>query len=220
MFQLTRGQIITEGLSQAARPDLISNGRLWLNQFLEDMYQNQDWPWLIRLSTLAVVQGGPIPIDYRAAVSVTIGRTVANQQQRVRIVAADEFHERFQRNQTEIGGTPEIIYVDERLRTFNYWPEPVSGLVIDFRYYDCPALPDQTDPGTDALFPVWRATTRILTQAIYVRALEYNDDVRFDKEEKKIFSMLNNHKMNARDLRAGRARLRYGKSFTPRRGRF
>jgi hypothetical protein len=220
MLELTRGSIISDGLNRAGRPDLLSDGRLWLNQFLEDQYENQDWPFLIKTSKgLTVVQGGTIPTDYRSAVSATVGQTVANTKL-VEFVPADKFHEFYERNNTDNSGTPEVIYVDESLRTFNYWPNPSSGLLLNLRYYYSPELPDHLDPTSDNEIPIWQAPKQILVQAMYVRALEYNDDARFEREDKRLFKMVNDHKMNSHDLRAGKHRLKWGKSFRPKRGRW
>ena len=41
---MTRLQIIQEALNLANRTDLLSEARLWLNNFLDGQYRNQDWP--------------------------------------------------------------------------------------------------------------------------------------------------------------------------------
>lgn len=223
MLELTRGEIITEALSQAGRPDLISNGRLWLNLFLEDQYTNQDWPWLIKTALgQAVVQGGAIPTDYRSAVSATVGRTVTNQQ-RLDLIKAAQFNELEGRG-TQIGGTPEFVWIDRLTRTANFYPLPSASvqepLVWNLRYYHIPDIPASNDTTADNKEPLWEPNKHILIQAVYVKALEYNDDVRFDKELERLTGMLQNHKMNSHDLRAGKNRLTFGKGFRPRRGRF
>jgi hypothetical protein len=217
-MELTRGQIIAEGLSQAGRPDLLSNGRLWLNQFLEDQYENQDWRFLIKTAKgLTVSQGGDLPSDYRAAVSATVGPTVTNQS-RLELVAADHFHELERINDN--GGQPEFAWPDKLEKKIFYHPIPVGTYVYNLRYYHIPVLPSITDAGADNLEPVWDAPKGILIQAIYVKALEYNDDNRFPKEEQKLMKLVSDHKINSHDLRAGKHRLKWGKSFRPRRGRF
>lgn len=219
MLELTRGDIITEALSQAGRPDLISNGRLWLNLFLEDQYNNQDWPWLIQTAKgLAVVQGGTIPTDYRSAVSATVGQTATNQQ-RLDTIGAAQFHE-LEGRTSQVGGTPQFVWIDLTTRTTNFYPAPATSLVWNLRYHASPPLPSNTDPTADNLEPVWVPNKKILVQAVFVQALEFNDDVRLEKEQAKLTKMVSDYKINSHDFRAGRHRLTWGKSFRPRRGRF
>jgi hypothetical protein len=219
MQELTRGRIIQEGLDRAGRPDLFTNGRLWLNEFLEDQYNDQDWKWLIKDLTLAVVQGGAFPVDFRTAKIASIGESARNQQ-RIRFVDADEYQEKFSRAQGETLGNPEVVWEDTTTRTFQYWPTPATNLFMTLKYYSCPALPDPDDSTTDNEIPFWGGTSKILIQSIYIKALEYNDDARFEKEEVKLGKLVNAHKMNQHNLRAGRHRLKLGKDFRPKRGRY
>lgn len=205
---LTRAQIMAEGLAQAGRSDLIVQARLWLNMFLERMYLNQDFAWLLKSTTLTPAQGVSLPTDYRSAKAAMIGTLP------ILVVEVEEYS--LNHNASTQAGTPDKMYVDLLNKTAYFSPSPSSGLVLYLDYYHKPVLPDHTDSGTDSLSPLWRLGDHILTQAVYIKALEYNDDLRFKDEDQKLNSMIAEAKMNSIDSRAGRARLKFGKSFKRR----
>lgn len=212
---ISRGDIITEGLSKAGRPDLVSDARLWLNLFLEEQYNNQDWSWLVKTQpSLAVVQGGTLPSDYRSA---KVARIDTDQNATPLIVTedADEW-DWIQNNAGGANGTPTHMYIERSTGLFYFSPAPSSRLTFSLSYYFVPDLPDHTDPTTDSEIPVWGLPFRILTDHIKAEAMEYNDDTRQDKAAMGVTKKIADAKMNNHDMRAGRHKLRMGKSFKKR----
>lgn len=207
---LTRGQIISTALTRAGREDLTSDARRWLNTFLETMYTDQDFNWLLkRLYNQAITQDMSFPADYRALKVARIKGSNLDLEE----VSVDEL---FSFSTDVSGGAPTKIYADRGLRQFHFWPAPGAGYYMDLAYYYMPTLPDATDPATDSQTPVWGLSVEVLVQAIYVKALEYNDDVRQDKEMDKLRGMIAESKMNSFDMRAGKNRIPLGKSFRKR----
>lgn len=217
MLELTRGQIIEEGLDLAARPDLTSNARLWLNLFLEKQYYNQDYDWLIKtVDGLAVVQGGTLPSNYRAARSATIvenGKLLS-----LTVVTNPAEWDEIKETASITSGVPRFIYIDHDTRLFYFPGEPVSGLTWNLKYYHIPDLPDHTDPTTDMLIPKWGLPADILVQNITARAFEYNDDSRQDSKAGMVEKEIGDAKKNNHDRRGGKSRLALGKSFRKRFG--
>jgi hypothetical protein len=213
-MQLTRGEIITEGLDQAGRLDLMESGRLWLNLFLQKQYRTQDYHWLIKDSgNLSVYNGIQMPIDYRAAKSATIG-TNGNENRLELLWDAQEFDAK--KNIASSTSTPQYVYIDQITKTATFLPTPQSGLIWQLKYFYLPELPDHKDSDTDGLIPVWDASFQILIDAIKQKAYEYNDDARQTSARQELSQDIAMDKMNNHDRRAGRSTMRMGKSFRKR----
>ena len=79
-----------------------------------------------------------------------------------------------------------------------------------------PVLPDPYSPIGDSETPLWAVDDDILIQGIYVKALKYDDDARYDKEESRLKDMIRETKLNSPDFRAQNNRIKLGKSFRRR----
>lgn len=210
---MTRLEIITEAVLMAGRSDLLSEGRKWLNLVLERIYKNWDWHWLEKSSTgLALVDGGSIPTDYRAAKNAY----VINNGQRVPVtfIDTDEYDYRNQ-NATAVG-MPRYAYHDYESGTFKFWPHPDKSYTWDLRYYKFPTLPTYADNTADGQTPLWPDDANVLIQGVYAKALQYQDDTRFKDEDAKFLSMIKDVRMNNYDMRAGHNRIKLGKNFKRR----
>lgn len=220
-LQLTRGQIITEGLGRAGRPDLLSEARLWLNLFLESQYLNQDYEWLLKyVQSRPLIEGDTIPADYvrMKTLDATPNRIP------IKLVEADEFEARRANSNIAVAptptGTPRYAYIDEATNLIHFFPlpptTPTALITYNYYYYYFPALPDPSDAATDSQVPMWGLSNDILIESIYVRTLNWNDDLRFKEEKDNVTKILNDSKMNSRDLRAGSPRFKLGKNFRRR----
>jgi hypothetical protein len=210
---LTRGQIISEGLTLAGRTDLLSEARLWLNIYLEKAYRTQDFAWLLKgASSLAVTQGGAVPSDYLRMKSA---RLLSGNGTVPMLQVGPEEYDSLNSNASATG-SPVKYFVDEQLKQFFFWPSPSTNLLFNIRYYYLPTLPDATDATTDALIPVWNEDPEVLIEEIFHKALKYNDDPRSKEAEASRDKMLNQSKMNNMDMRGGRNRIKLGKSFKRR----
>lgn len=208
---MTRLQIMQEGLRRAGRSDLLSEARLWLNLFLESIYRNQDYHWLRKQTTLTTSEGLAWPSDYlRSYSAVLLQNGNENQFKQFTVDEYDMYRI------ASSSGTPAGYFADPNTRTFKFYPQPAQALQWKLRYYYLPTLPDASSPVGDSDEPVWEADPTILIQSIYVRALEYDDDSRFDKEEQRLEAMIAKAKMNDFDTRAGNTRMKLGKSFRRR----
>lgn len=209
---MTRLQIIQEALNRANRPDLLSEGRLWLNMFLDGQYRNQDWPFAMKISTLSVVEGGAVPADYLRARSAQL--IVGNTRQDIRFLTPEQYDHHRRSNITT--GKPLMVFVDQYLGTFNWVQIPDQAYSFELRYYFMPTLPDPYSPIGDSETPLWKVDEDVLIQAVYVRALEYDDDSRFDKEDQRLKEMLRESKLNSPDFRATNNKIKLGKSYRRR----
>jgi len=214
-LSLTRGQIITDGLDLAGRPDLTSQARLWLNTYLDQQYQSQDMYWTQKSSTLSATNGVSLPSDYRA----NIAAHIVDGGSRTSVEMIDnydrwlEIKDGYDSSQENI---PQYVFVDGLNETLQFLPSPKSGISLELTYYSSPALPDHTDASTDALSPVWRMPVEVLINHIKVKAMEYNDDDRFLQAKQLQEKDFANAKMNNFDRRGGPQRLKMGKRFKKR----
>lgn len=215
-MSLTRIQIIDEALAQAGRPDLVSQGRLWLNLFLEKIYKTQDWAWNIEDSGIvSLTDGGSIPADYWKLKTATLYSTSNVPQNEIIQVRIEEWAE-LQRGADSATGTPIKVWVDEKNGTFNFWPVPASSYNWQYFYYSLPTIGTADDDTDDGDVPFWKLHDEILIRAVMLKALYYNDDKRYNEGVQELMQEIVQGKMNSADFRAGHNRLRFGKSFRRR----
>lgn len=215
-LQLTRLQIITEGLALAGRPDLLSDARIWLNLFLERMYMNEDFDWLVKAVTgIVVTDGTAIPTDYRASKSATLIHSNGSRAP-IQVLAnkADYDYRRLSLG-TNVTGSPMFAYVSHDLRTWSFLPTPNGSYTMDLFYFYVPDLSDITAT-IDSNVPKWGLPQEILIDHIKSRAMEYNDDARQDAADGKVDKAITAAKFNNQDKRAGSSRFPMGKRFRNR----
>jgi hypothetical protein len=200
-----------EGLRRAGRSDLLSEARFWLNLFLESMYRNQDYHWMRKAAVLSTTEGLAWPSDYLRAYSATLIQN--GDETPFKQFSSDEYD---MYRVASSSGTPVGFFADPDTETFKFYPTPVQSLQWRLRYYYLPTLPDPSSPIGDSDEPVWQTDPSILIQAVYVRALEYDDDNRFEREDQRLTKMIAEAKMNNFDTRAGSTRMKLGKSFRRR----
>jgi len=220
-LDLTRGQVIKQGLEKAGRPDLLTDARLWLNLFLEEMYYNQDWDWLVKSADpLVVAQGRELPEDYRSsksAVMITQNANADIDNELIIVSNAAEWDD-IQRRSAGSTAIPKYMFVDSDTRLMYFSPEPQSGLTFNLKYYYIPEIPNHEDITNDDIRIKWELPYSILIDQIKTMAMEYNDDMRQDKSMQLIDKKLTEYKINSHDRRAGRTRIPLGKSFKKRWG--
>lgn len=71
MGQLTRGQIVTEGMRLAGRLDLSTQANIWFNAWLRGVYRSWTWPFLHRKSIGVALGAGVSSISFGAGSTVT-----------------------------------------------------------------------------------------------------------------------------------------------------
>ena len=213
-LSLTRGQIITEALETAGRPDLVSNARLWLSMFLEEFYMNQDVEWLVKSATLSVANALAFPTDYRASKSALIVRY--SEEFNAVITSDSAKYDQYRKQNTDASGVPNFVFADHDLRQFFFVPSPTTGLELELKYYYIPTIDDHTDPLSDDEIPKWEMPSSILIEYLKGMVHEYNDDERQGIADQKVMSKVTAAKVNNRDVRAGSSRMAMGKSFRKR----
>lgn len=226
----TRLDIITEGLSQAGRTDLISNARKWLNLFLGRVYTNWDWPFLKRYSGVITLSqnmpyltnvGSPVGNFRKMANSATLYVSQPNPsfpfvaQRELPTMIADEYAAVIRIGNIS-PSQPRKIYCDEDLRQFIFWPAPDQVYYLDFFYYYLPTLPTDADSTGDNLTPLWPFDQELLIKAIQMKALYFDDQDRYKEEEGDIMKTLSEIKFNSFNTEGGSNKIKLGKSFRRR----
>jgi len=214
-LNMTRGELIEAGLDLAARPDLISQARLWLNLFFEDVYLNQDFDWLIKtLDGQSLSNGMAMPEDYRAARSAIL-HTPNGSYRNIQITNDVEVYDN-KRDPNATNSTPLMIFADHDQRKFFLIPGPGTGYSLDLKYFYLPVLPDYTDSTTDLENVKWQLSSHIIIDFIKAMAFEFNEDSRQGEAFQNVMDKIMKAKMNNKDSRAGSSKLKYGKSFRKR----
>ncbi len=214
---MTRAQIIEQGLELAGRPDLVSQARVWLSMFLEDIYLNQDLEWLekYQVGISAAANGIAVPLDYRAAKSGVLV-TPNGQTAKLNFLTKSEEIDEKKIIQGASIGAPQFVYVDQDTRTFNFIPLPDQQYTMNLRYYFVPEIGDFDSDLCDEDVPRWGMPSSILVDHIKSRAMEYNDDQRAPNAEVQVKNKFTEAKMNNHDRRAGPSRMQLGKRFKKR----
>lgn len=213
---LTRLQIIEQGLSLAGRPDLLSDARMWLSMFLEDVYMNQDLEWLVKRKTgIVVADGTAVPIDYRAAKSAVLVNSEGQTSKITFLTKPEEIDEKIMQN-GDTTGTPKYCYVDQLNGTFNFIPQATLTFTMNLRYYHIPEIGEVDSDLCDDDVPTWGMPSSILVDHIKARAMEYNDDQRQGGADQQVKNKFMEAKMNNHDRRAGSSRMQLGKRFKKR----
>lgn len=162
-----------------------------------------------------VIQGSTIPTDYLRARDGSL--LYGTQKIPVFFMTPEQYDEATRAHVTT--AVPNKVYVDEYARTFTWVPTPAQVYTLSLRYYFMPDMPDPYTPIGDSEIPLWQTDVEILIQAVYIRALQYDDDARYDKEYDKLYGMegmIAKAKMNNADFRAGSSKIKLGKSFRRR----
>lgn len=217
LLELTRLQIIEQGLDLAGRPDLLSQARYWLSMFLEDVYMNQDLEWLTKYQTGidASQSGVEVPVDYRAAKAGTLVHPNGTTS-KINFLTKDEEIEEKKMQAGDAQGTPQYCYVDQRLKTFNFITTPNQAFTMNLRYYHIPEIGEVDSSLCDDDVPTWGMPSSILVDHVKTRAMEYNDDQRQVGAETGVKNKFMDAKMNNHDRRAGPSRIKMGKRFKKR----
>jgi hypothetical protein len=211
---LTRAQIIAEALGQVGRSDLTSQGRLWLNNFLDYVYKNWDWVWLLKWNGETSLTD-PLSFfsDYRKLKSANL---MLNGQPQNQLFSVDAEEWMALRRQGISSGAPTHVFPDKEAGVFRFWPTPSGSFDWDPLYYKIPTLPTHLDGTGDSLTPTWGETEQLLIDGVKLGALYYNDDGRWESGVKDMMSGIVQAKLNSYDSRAGSNRIKMGKSFRRR----
>jgi len=200
---LTRAQIVQAGLELAGRTDLTTKANRWLNMWLENQYYDFDWNWLIKSSLGNVLtEGMSLPLDYVRNKMFTLGFN--NTREPMEVITIEEYNDRL-RDANSIG-RPLKIYIDQTTHQLYFYPKPdANSYTLDIQYFYMPE-------------PVWGNDSQLLVNAVYVYALKYLDDARYQAERKNLDEDLASCKMNDYDMRGGKHKILLGKSFKRRFG--
>jgi hypothetical protein len=206
---------MTEALSQTGRSDLISNARLWLNLFLDKVYQCQDWNWLKTDSGIvSLVQGGSTPSGYLKLASANLIYQGYVQREIVAFNGDGEYQA--YRRMGTVSGQPQKVYIDTQAGTFNFWPPPDYNYSWQHYSFIAPQLPDPTDASQDTNIPLWPLQADALIKAVQLKCLYYQDETRYAAEEKALIDEIVAGKINRMDTQGGNNTLKLGKKFRRR----
>lgn len=198
MGQLTRAQIVTEGLNLAGNTGLTTRANYWLNTFLGSIYPSHRWSFLERRYTAPALTAGGASLSFGAG-SVT-SDLISHV---LRIALADTSNDGYKNDiwiadgesseasnepawLSSTRGLPNQLMVEPDATTQFKWTISPSGLADKAYRLSILAqyLPTHIDvtSGGDNTKPVY-PNDETMMHAIYVQALRHQSDERAVPEE-------------------------------------
>jgi hypothetical protein len=182
----TGTQIISDALKQLGNETLTSEAQVWLNNFLDRLYEDYRWPFQEKTATGTVTEGQTsvdLPSDFLDFWDRNGLRLEDEDGNLSRVLPrqADEFDLVVQPNDQ---GQPEIALVDLAALTWQPYPTPDKTYTWILRYKYKPAR--ITDFGQVITF----SNDELLTQAVFVKGLQFEDDDRYVPESQVLELMI------------------------------
>jgi hypothetical protein len=182
MSALTANQIISEALTLAGNPSLTTIAQEWLNNILDRLYEDFRWPFLQKIATGNVDSSNALPADFsdlwnREGLKVI--DTTGNMTS-LNVIQADQYD---LLTNPSLPGAPTDALFDLNTLTWAPYPLPNTPFTYSLRYKYKPARVTNFD--AVVTFP----NDALLVQAVYVRALQHEDDARYDVESIVLLNM-------------------------------
>lgn len=189
--QLTANQIITQALEQAGNPTLTTLAQTWLNNILDRLYEDSRWPWQEKSLTAVLPAGSTVItlpgdfLDLWNTQGLKVSDQITGATHSLLLLSHDEYDVITAPLTT---GTPthfEFTYsVGAGWRPF---PTPDKDYDYTLRYKFRPARVTNFDATVS--FP----NDDLLVQAVYVRALQHEDDARYPAEAEVLAKMIGSY---------------------------
>lgn len=200
----TGTEIISDALKLLGNETLTSEGQVWLNNILDRLYEDYRWPFQEETATGAVAAGSTsiaLPSDFADFWDRHGLRLVDDDGNQFSLipVSADEFDGLID---PDLSGQPENAYVDLADLVWRPYPVPEQAYTYRLRYKKKPAR--ITNFALTVTFP----NDMLLTQAVFVRGLQHEDDDRYVGEAQILEGMIKNFLKgkNVSPLKVGKVR--------------
>ena len=200
--RLTFGQIRNFALRKAGNRAVIDDANIWLTQLLFELYVEWEWPFLMAVSSMQLT-GPTFPLpttpgeflqaqDDNAFNVVTFDGQPINPPQSI-VSETDPATFATTVVQQASGGMPRIWTADRGAGIGRVYPDPtghVAAATLRFKFLPiADTTPPTTPTAMDGLVPVFPYHL-FLVQALYVLALEYEQDPRASDERQKVVQQL------------------------------
>ena len=179
MSTRTPNQLISDALKLLGNETLTNEAEVWLNNILADLYNDDRWPFQEKSASGSITAGSDsiaLPTDFGDFWDRNGLRIVDSSGNRSRIITldTDSFDLMFQPNVT---GMPQYARIDWNLLTWQPFPTPDINYSWLLRYKQVPVPITDFDLDT-ILYP----DDSTITQALFVRGLQFEDDDRYAGE--------------------------------------
>jgi hypothetical protein len=185
MGALTSTVIIEQALGRLGNDSLTVEADIWLLNALDRLYEDFAWPFLETTATGSLIAGQSsvnLPADFDSPVSHNSFGVIDENG----IHKALVFNTGFDQDQIvdpALDGTPQKALVNLDTMTWRPYPLPEKAYTWQIRY-------KKKISRSDIEFTPDFPNDDILIQAVYVRGLQYEDDDRFDGENKELQRMV------------------------------
>ncbi len=187
----TANEIISDALKQIGNETLTTNAQVWLNNFLDRMYEDLKWPFQEESASGSVTEGAStvnLPADFIDFWDRNGLRLQDSDGNQFRVVprSADDFDMLVQ---PTTPGTPEIALVNFADLTWQPYPAPDQTYTWLLRYKKKPARITNFDA---VISPF--SNDELLFQAVFVKGLQFEDDDRYVPESLVLEKMIKMYK--------------------------
>ena len=185
MGALTSTTIVDQALGRLGNDSLTVEAGIWLLNALDRLYEDFAWPFLETTATGTLTEGQSsvnLPSDFDSPISHNSFVVIDEDD----VYHALSFNTGFDQDQLvnpALDGPPQRALVNLDTMTWRPYPLPDKIYTWQVRYKKKPA---RSDVEFTPDFP----NDDILIQAVYIRGLQYEDDDRFDAENKELQRMI------------------------------
>jgi hypothetical protein len=178
MGMRTGSEIISDALKLLGNETLTTEAQVWLNNILARLYEDHRWPFQEKTATGTVTPGSTaiaLPADFADFWDRNGLRLQDSSGNLFRVLPlqADDFDLMYQPGES---GRPEFARVD--LAEMEWQPSPIPDAIYTWILRYKKAFVEITDFSAAIDFP----NDMLLTQAVFVRGLQFEDDDRYPAE--------------------------------------
>ena len=175
----TANQIISDALKQVGNETLTSEAQIWLNNFLDRMYEDLKWPFQEESASGTITEGDTsvdLPSDF-ADLWNSSGLRLEDEDGNIFRLFPRTPEDFDLLVQPSTAGAPEIALINFADLTWQPYPTPDKTYTWLLRYKKKPARVSNFDAVVSPF-----SNDELLTQAVFVKALQFEDDDRYVQE--------------------------------------
>lgn len=206
MSALDSDELISQALKRVGNETITTDAQTWLLNVLDRLYEDFAWPFLEKLTTGNLTSGQSsvsLPADFDSPWDKNSFVLIDSNSSYHPLAFATGYDQDFLANPATTG-TPTQALIDLGSDTWRPYPLPETAYTWQVRYK---RKPTRTDPY--ATFTPDFPNDEIIIQAVFVRALQHEDDDRYVPESQILAQMIARYKakFNLQAQRSPKVRL-------------
>lgn len=206
MSALDSDELISQALKRVGNEVITADAQVWIYNVLDRLYEDFSWPFLEKLTTGNLTSGQSsvsLPADFDSPWDKNSFVLIDSNGGYHALAFATGYDQDFLANPATTG-TPSQALIDLGAETWRPYPLPDTAYTWQIRYKK-----KVTRPGTYATFTPEFPNDDIIIQALFVTALQHEDDDRYVPENQMLRQMIARYKakFNLQAQRSPKVRL-------------